>query len=228
MAKVKSIEFDICGVREKFDIKVNSKGVFFIDIPKHLSGIFEAATNRQNTISNSTLDGLERQFSDVVVKYQNSKVVKDLFIRIYYKSCLEYAKDSNGNRLFPVSGSEYNFGGFITDGSALAFDFEVLMRVTRDETVTWYNTSVYTGPDRDRFSDITRQREPVKTGDIIENRKYNFFEPKSGIIPYSETIVIQLTHIRNELRKISETLFNLVELEPVQLEQAILNTKLIQ
>lgn len=227
MAKVKSIEFDICGVREKFDIKVNSKGVFFIDIPKHLTGIFEEATNRQNIISNSTLDGLERQFSDVIVKYQNTKVVKDLFIKIYYHASMEYARKADGDRLFPSSGSEYNIQGFNMDSSSLSFDFEVLMRVTRDETVTWYETSTYKGPDGDRFSSITRQREMVKTGDIIESRKMHYFEANSGLIPYSDAMIVKLTHIREELRKISETLFNLVRLDPIKLEEAILNIKLI-
>lgn len=228
MAKVKSVEFEIRGTREKFDIKVNSKGIFFIDIPEHLIDVFDGITNRSYMISNTTLDGIERMLGNAIANYKNSKVTCDLFIKIYYGASMEYAENKDGGRLFPHHGSEYNMSGGFMNTSSIAFDFEVLMKVTRDEKVTWYETTKWKGSSDERFSEITQEREMVNEGDIVATRRLHHFESKTGLLPYSEAVLMQLTHIQDELRKISETLYKLVELDPVKLEEAILNTKLIQ
>lgn len=212
MAKFKDIKYDIGGREVVVPVHVNKDGIFTAKLPRE---ILNMDRSLRSEMSEGTFRQIELNLLKIITKYKNSTVTQDLFLAVRYGSCGNYCKSAKGSESYflfrgPLD-KKYQISLSFDSGSAIMFDFEIIIRETRDAEVTYYKSEIATG-DNEYWDSSLMEKVFAKKGDIIKRDRYSGYSmEKATLIPYTKEALENLTHIQEQLRIISETLFNLVE-----------------
>lgn len=220
MAKVGTIEYTFEQQEFKTPVYVNSKGIFKVMLPPAVASALQI-DKEQNA---STLSDLHHVFFEALINYQNRVTTEDLLIAIQYAAHGEYTYKKNKESVLFGNNTSYElrFNSW-NSISCLGFDFHVVIKETIDGKVKYYEAKK--GKElrlKDKYT-IQYESHPEKFF------KYCLFQERENhqFIPYSEMSHQVLLQAREQIRTLSELLFNFITQEPAQIESTLLNQKLL-
>jgi hypothetical protein len=201
MAKIKTLKLELKEKEYKINVNCTSAGVFTANIPREIS----EALGINSRVELSTLGELEREIYDVFHKYKTSTTTEELFLAIKYGALGTFNKKSDG---YPLYGRDKKDkfgvdGSFMKNDNILVFEYRVLLKLTVDGKVSWYNTNYgYEGMH-------------PKEGEEKQYRKRSVTWSVDNyvLVSYSEEAKATLVEIEEVIRQASETLFNFVSLD---------------
>lgn len=217
MAKVDTIELSINGKQYSYNINVGKAGIFKCHIDWQVA---EVLGIKNTQLQFKTLSELKSAIYVPYRAYQEASKIEETFIWIRYQSSGDYSYFENGDRMFPLSGCEYNASRFSTDLDCLCFEFGVCIKETNSNgNVIWYEARKGQG------SIAFDEREECDPNKYYKSRQSTLFEGK--LIPYSEKAMETLIKARDGIRKISEILFGVISQDEKELEATLLGGKLL-
>ncbi len=106
MGKVKTIKHNGDELKFEYDIKVNTQGEFYINVPKNIIELFEIEKidleydprSRQNKrLSDVTFDGVKEKMDKAVREYESSEMIDEkIVIRYAISTTCSYCKEEDG------------------------------------------------------------------------------------------------------------------------------------
>ena len=223
MAKITDIKIEFKGQELKLPVHVKSDGTFNSNLPEPLA---EALSIDKHQCAN-TLSELAKKIADALGKYKNSTTTIALFLFIKFGARGYYTmkKDSKGV-MFGGYRHKYDIDVSLNDIDVLGFKYRVAFVETTDG-----NERIYTackGKDLPHWE----LKNMEERGEIVDENKY-YKESKTSLsstykrIPYTEEAENSLFVIREKIRDASETLFNFIELDEIQLSEGLNNNKIL-
>lgn len=220
MAKITDIKFNLNNKDYIIPVNVNSKGEFKTELPREIA----TALKIQSQINSSQLNDVLTVFYSALDKYKKAQTIQQLFIAISYGSSGQYNRNAGGGALHNSNNSKYQirqqFGGL----DCIGFEFDVIILESVDGIGTYYTTRK--GDPTSIFQD-RKNEDPER---YYKNREaYNM--DKYKLIPFNEIHLSTLMNAQENLRKLSEMLFNFIEQDEEQIKltlqsgRLMLNTK---
>lgn len=218
MAKITDFKFNLGGKDYKVPVNCTSSGQFNVHLPQ----VVADSLGLNKTIRAQSLAELEKQFNESLQRYKEAETHEELIIGIRYSACGKCIEKSDGSYMFsPNSRPEHYLDvSFGEGGNAISLEFKVFFKVTIDGNQTWY--SARQGKDY-AHRDEKHINNPEKW--FRDNIKINM--KKWKLIPYSEQAYKTLSNGVEQLRKISELLFNFISQDESQIAIALENNRLL-
>lgn len=206
MAKVSVIKYEIDGIKYATNVNCKSDGQFTCYLPDVV--VKALAVNREMRFA--TLHELEKHFNDVLDRYKTANTTQELYIFLRYGAIGKFAVKEDGLPLFGEYLNKYDIAiSFSTGCSALRFDFFVVIKETVDTVTKYYKTF-------------------EQDGEYNKKNNASVYSPEDyKHVPYSDAALTTLKRARENLRRISEQLFNFIEQDEKTIELALTNMKLL-
>lgn len=220
MAKVKTIKFDIDGKEYSYNVNVNKDGIFKCAIDYNISVKLGL---EKSLFESSVLDNVVRPIETAHREYVTSSKSYSLHILIKYQASGIYSLEEFGTK----KRFESRFHS-ITDTPAIHFDYEVLIKecIGSDGQVIFYRSKMINEYVRENIDKGNPQNIKYIDDYYVGSQFYS--NPEGVVIPYSQEAINTLDKAKDGIKGISTVLYNVLSKDVLEVEQAMINNKLLK
>lgn len=197
MAKIKDIDYQLGGERKKTQVKCSSAGIFSVSLPSEVA----TALGLRAEITGGSLPEVETSFHKAIRKFREAKTTQDIFILIQFKARGLFFERADGTKLDSARNSPfYDDSSFAKVDNTMGFGFQVAIKENVAGNITWYKAG-----------------KNLSKGHQISDYKIADYR----VIPFTPQALASLEAGQENLRKLSEFLFDFVSQDEKLLEQKL-------
>jgi len=217
MAKIKTKKYEF----DKKEIEVNfncsSSGVFSTNLPRAI----QEKLGLDIQIVGNSLKEIEGILDQAFLDYKNARTSYRLLIAICFGANGDFTKnqDNTYNLCFDKEGGRYKLNGFFYDMPCIGIDYSVIIEENRDGRI-YYHSTIPKGT-------LACFNNSVTIGNYVSTGGSNYMAKKYKLIEFSEAALKNLNSIKEQLRRASAFLIELLTSDKMEIILSNGNFKLL-